>query len=126
MTMLSVMPWVVPNDGCSFTTATFPTDNDWRDRPTNLVPESVRAGYSASEKAIAQMTTTSYAEQMILHSIKEREIYFCDGKLDEFIEAAKSLGFDYYYRKTKDGFDFMTWNPNDGEEVAKIKLWGKR
>ncbi|MDV2997647.1 MAG: hypothetical protein N4J56_007352 [Chroococcidiopsis sp. SAG 2025] len=68
------------------------------------------------------MTTTSYAEQMLLHSIRDREIYFCDGELDEFIEAAKSLGFDYDYRKTKDGFDFMAWNPDDEEKVARIKL----
>jgi len=68
------------------------------------------------------MTTNRYAEQMILRSIRDREIYFCDGELDEFIEAAKSLGFDCDYCKTKDGFDFMAWNPDDQEEVAKIKL----
>jgi hypothetical protein len=68
------------------------------------------------------MTANSYAERMILYSIKEREVYFCDGELDEFIEAANSLGFDYDYCTTADGFDFMAWNPNDEEEVAKIKL----
>ncbi|MGL4621076.1 TonB-dependent receptor [Chroococcidiopsis sp.] len=68
------------------------------------------------------MTTNSYAKQMILHSIRDRETYFCDGELGEFIEAAKSLGFDYDYCKTEDGFDFMAWNPGDEEEVAKIKL----
>ena len=68
------------------------------------------------------MATNSHAEQAILRSIRDREIYFCDGELDEFIEAAKSLGFDYDYCKTKDGFDFMAWNPDDEEKVARIKL----
>ena len=68
------------------------------------------------------MTTNSYAERMILHSIRDQEIYFCDGELGEFIEAAKSLDFDYDYCKSEDGFDFVAWNPDDEEQVAKIKL----
>jgi hypothetical protein len=68
------------------------------------------------------MTANNHAKQTILHSIRNREIYLCDGKLDEFIEAAKSLGFGYDYCKTKDRFDFIAWNPDLEEEVAKIKL----
>ena len=113
---------IAHHDSCNSKTVAFYSDDVDCDRTITLVPKSTRAGYSASEKAISQMTTNSHAEQTILRSIRDREIYFCDGELDEFIEAAKSLGFDYDYRKTKDGFDFMTWHPDDEEEVARIKL----
>lgn len=66
--------------------------------------------------------TSSYAQRAILHSIRDKEIYFCDGELDEFIEAALSLGFDCDYCRSEDSFDFMAWNPHDEEKVAKIKL----
>jgi hypothetical protein len=61
---------------------------------------------------------------MILHSIQDREIYFCEGELDEFIEAAQRLGFECDYCRNSDGgFDFMAWKPDDNEEeVARIKL----
>lgn len=73
-------------------------------------------------KCNAEMTTNSYTERMMRHSIKDREIYFCDGELDEFIAVANYDGFDYDYCKTEDGFDFMAWNPEDEESVARIKL----
>jgi len=65
----------------------------------------------------------NYTERMILHSIKDQEIYFCEGELDEFIEAAQRLGFEYdYCRNSDSGFDFMAWNTDEDEEVARIKL----
>lgn len=64
-----------------------------------------------------------YAAQMILKAIKsEDEILWCDGSLDEFIEAARALDFEFDYQQNQDGYDFMAWNPEDDEQVVNIKL----
>ena len=41
-----------------------------------------------------------YAAKMILDSIADNEIYYCNGTLQEFIEAAEALDMDYDYQKT--------------------------
>jgi hypothetical protein len=41
-----------------------------------------------------------YAAKMILASMADNEIYYCDSTLQEFIEAAEALDMDYDYQKT--------------------------
>ncbi|MFK0735377.1 MAG: hypothetical protein ACIWVG_30280 [Gloeotrichia echinulata HAB0833] len=36
-------------------------------------------------------------------------IYWYDGTIDEFIEAAQALGMEYDYQKTIDGYDFNSY-----------------
>lgn len=62
------------------------------------------------------------AAKSILEAIKSQEIEWREGKLEEFIEAAQSLDMDYDYMKTEDGFDFLAWNLEDENKIAKIKL----
>lgn len=61
------------------------------------------------------------AAKSILNSKAHNEIYYCDGTLQEFIEAAEALDMDYDYEKTVDGYDFQAWYPGD-EIQAKIKI----
>jgi hypothetical protein len=67
-------------------------------------------------------TQQGYAAKMILASIKDGEIYFCDGTLAEFIEAAEALEMDYDYEKSADGYDFSAWYLDNDEKAAKLKL----
>lgn len=63
----------------------------------------------------------SCAAKIILASMADNEIYYSDGTLQEFIEAAEALNMDYDYEKTIDGYDFQAWYPGD-EIQAKIKI----
>ncbi|NWF61738.1 MAG: hypothetical protein HXY43_21395 [Fischerella sp.] len=66
---------------------------------------------------------SGYAAKAILRGIKNREIDWCDGTLEEFIEAAHALDLEYDYQKNRDGgYDFMAWNSENDEKVARIKL----
>lgn len=78
---------------------------------------------------------------MILASMADNEIYYCDGTLQEFIEAAEALDMDYDYQKTDvseavashlprgdakseraSGYDFQAWHLENQETFARIKL----
>lgn len=68
----------------------------------------------------------SYAAQIILDNLVSKfqlaEPSYCDGTIEEFIEAAHALNMEFDYHKNRDGgYDFMAWNLDD-EQVAKIIL----
>ncbi|NJR72969.1 MAG: hypothetical protein HC773_03240 [Scytonema sp. CRU_2_7] len=64
----------------------------------------------------------SYAAREILKGLENSEIRWCDGKLDEFVEAAHALDMEFDYEKSEYGYDFMAWQLDDSEKVAKIKI----
>gem|GEM_PF-4470080 len=63
-----------------------------------------------------------YPAKMILVSMADNEIYFCDGTLQEFIEAAEALDMEYDYQQTIDGYDFEAWHIENQETFARLKL----
>jgi hypothetical protein len=63
-----------------------------------------------------------YAKVLIVRSMTTGDIYYSDGTLQEFTGAAESLNYAYDYQETEDGYDFMAWDLNDEEKVARIKL----
>jgi hypothetical protein len=60
-----------------------------------------------------------YAAKIIQDGLAKDEIKWCNGTLEELIDA---LNLEYDYQHTDDGFDFMAWSLEDEEQVAKIKL----
>ncbi|PAX54881.1 hypothetical protein [Brunnivagina elsteri] len=63
-----------------------------------------------------------YAAKIIQDGLTKDEIKWCNGTLEELIEAAHALNLEYDYQHTDDGFDFMAWSLENEEQVAKIKL----
>ncbi|WP_193200914.1 hypothetical protein [Nostoc sp. MG11] len=64
----------------------------------------------------------SYAAKAIIGAIGSEYISYCEGTLEEFIEAAQALDMEYDYQKTEDGYDFMAWHLDNEENAAKIHL----
>lgn len=63
-----------------------------------------------------------YAARAIIKAIGSEYISYCDGTLEQFIEAAEALDMEYDYQKTEDGYDFKAWYPGDEDNEAKIQL----
>jgi hypothetical protein len=63
-----------------------------------------------------------YAAKMLQDGLAKDEIRWCDGTLEELIEAAHALNLEYDYQHTGGGYDFTAWSLEDEERVAKIKL----
>ena len=63
-----------------------------------------------------------YVARLIQKAIQSEDIEWHEGDLEEFIEAAQALDMDYDYQKTPDGYDFIAWNLENDEKVARIKL----
>ena len=65
---------------------------------------------------------SSHAVSLIQESIKNDTVYYSDGTLAEFIEAAKSLGMETDDQENQDGgVDFMAWKYEGSPDVvAKI------
>ncbi|MFL9455918.1 MULTISPECIES: hypothetical protein [Nostocales] len=62
-----------------------------------------------------------YAARSILGALGSEYVDYCDGDLEEFIEAALALDFEFDYQANEnDGYDFMAWK--DREQVARIVL----
>jgi hypothetical protein len=66
----------------------------------------------------------NYAAKSILGALGSEYVDYCDGDLEEFIEAALALDFDFDYQDNGDGgYDFMAWNSSeDKQQVARIVL----
>lgn len=63
-----------------------------------------------------------YPAALIINGIKDGEIKWAGGNLQDFIEAAYALELEYDYQKAEDGYDFIAWHLNDEEKAAKIKI----
>ncbi|MUG92772.1 hypothetical protein F7734_10045 [Scytonema sp. UIC 10036] len=64
----------------------------------------------------------SYAAKSILDAMGDEYVSYCDGELEEFIEASHALNLEFDYQENGDGgYDFMAWNPSE-EKIARIVL----
>lgn len=63
-----------------------------------------------------------YAAKVIIEALGSEYISYCDGTLEEFVEAAQALDMEYDYQQTQDGYDFQAWHSDDEENTAKIQL----
>ncbi|BAY14159.1 hypothetical protein [Calothrix sp. NIES-2098] len=63
-----------------------------------------------------------YPAALIVDSMKDDEIKWAGGNLQNFIEAAHALELEYDYQKTEDGYDFLAWHPDDEEKSAQIRI----
>ena len=71
-----------------------------------------------------------YAAKAIIGAIGSEYISYCDGTLEQFVEAAQALDMEYDNQQTIDseavashrasGYDFKAWHPGDEDNEAKI------